>query len=664
MSDSSSSDSSEENSNARFLGQRGKTVLWCLLLLGLGYAAGHSFWYAATPMGMYPVLDSKENLLLAKDIAENRLPAEPFYRAPGYPLVLSIAVKLGLPEILLPDWARLVNLLSWLISLWLIWRLAIELWGDISAGIVACLIWALYPVGLFFMVDPLDITLAVALMLAGLDRALAFLKSANAQNALASGFLLALAGLTRPQMWSIALVVPCLMCLLVWLDCRRQKVDAASTSERKAPCWPVFVVWIGLAIPALTMGIFNAQLSGSFKVLPTQGPFNLWAANRPDSHGKYYTQQIEINQSERHVNPARIESLLMYRKDIGDDAPADVASVNDYWRGRFFKMVSDDPVGFFRRLAAKTYYLFNNYEQYNNKTFAVHHGLSPWLRWNFLGWGLLMTAALPLLLWGRKNRLSFTILAGAALAYTAGVVLTYVSARFRIPLVPLLAVFAGGWGIMPWSRLGFDQIAAGLCLMLAGAVLTFSNFWQVREPVTEIQDYLLLGYAALDAGEDEEALMWSQEALEVNPLRHAAQELEVIARYNLDLAALPDRPSGEQLEKRIAVAAALDKYSPRVAYIYGVYLHWNGDTSAAQAQWLSLIGLNNSLSQEAMTALVMTDGLPNELKMRIVAIPDSQLSPQLRVATQMSAGGGGVPTGLPNGSDANLLARQLVMLFY
>jgi hypothetical protein len=41
-------------------------------------------------------------------------------------------------------------------------------------------------------------------------------------------------------------------------------------------------------------------------------------------------------------------------------------------------------------MARKAYALLNNWEQYNNKTYAFHKALSPWLSWNPLCWGLLL----------------------------------------------------------------------------------------------------------------------------------------------------------------------------------------------------------------------------------------------------------------------------------
>lgn len=623
---------------------RGPRLLALVLAAGLVYALAYCLWYSATPMGAHPVLDGKENLQLAWDISEGRLAAEPFYRAPLYPLILSLAYGLGLPESLGPDFARLVNLAAWLASVWLVARLALQLWNHERAAVAAAAIWAFYPVGVFFTGDPLDITLAIALMLGGLDRACAFLRTASPQAAMSSGFLLALAALTRPQMWAIALAMPVVLIVLVYGLRRGPGVEVIQPNEKppKAPPrWPVFFIFLGLSLPAVMMGAFNKKLSGEFVIMPTQGPFNLWAANRPGSHGKYFAQQVEVYQDDRHENPARVESIYHYRKDRGVDASLDWGDINAYWRERTKQMVAEDPGGFAGRLSRKVYYLFNDYEQYNNKTFSVHKALAPALRFNPLGWGVLLIAGAPLLFWGRKNPLVLAILLGAAAAFVGGLALTYVSARFRLPLAPLLAVISSGWLVAPWRDVRGWRLIAGCVAVLVAAGLTFTSLLGVRKPSTEIQDYLLLGYAAMEAGQDGEAMTWADRALAEDSTRLAARELKVVAQYNLeltDILAGAERPSGPILEARLHAAESIAAYSPRVAFIAGVYAWWHGDADEARAQWLSLVEQTNSVSQSALTALLMTGELPQDALPALARIPEKLRQPMLQVALAHAAG--------------------------
>jgi len=639
-----------------------KGVFW-ILFLGLAYAVAYCLFYGLTSMGAYPVLDGKENLQLAWDIADSSLPQEPFYRAPLYPLILSIAMGLGLPDSLWPDFARLINLVAWLVSVWLVSRLAGQVWNNERAGLLAAAVWALYPVGLFFLGDPLDILLSIALLLGGLDRAAAFLRSASAQQALACGFLLVLAALTRPQMWSVALAMPVILLVLVYGVRRRQDVDVIQPNEQMVktpPRWPVFLIFLGMALPALMMGAFNKKLSGDFVIMPTQGPFNLWAANKPGAHGKYYVQQIEVHQQGEHRNPARLEARYHFEQEFGEDVEGDWHNVNHYWRQRTVGMIAEDPLGLVGRLARKGYYLLNHHEQYNNKTYAVHKGLSPVLAWNPLGWGVLLTLAAPLLFWGRRNPLLFTTLLLASLAYAASLLLTYVSARFRLPLAPLLAVLLGGWATLPWVDARGWRLWAGVAMIPLAAGLAFTNFFGVREPPTAIQDYLLLGYAALDAGDDSEALRWANRALEEDPTRLAARELAVVTRYNqwLTKVLANGGPTwSSDREDDIAEAQSLADYSPRVRYITGVYEWSMGEAESARARWLGLLDGQNADLQNALTALIMTGQPTTPVLTALARLPEDQRLPQLQVALAYSKG-------QPLNSAGEAILKQLMAVYF
>lgn len=643
---------------------RGVRPLAWVLMLGAAYAVAYCFWYGATSMGAHPVLDGKENLQLAWAVADASLPGEPFYRAPLYPLIISLGMGLGLPESLWPDFARLINLVAWVVSLWLVARLAMQLWANQRAALAAAGVWALYPVGLFFLGDPLDITLSIALLLGGLDRAAALLRSASPQQALASGFLLALAALTRPQMWTVALAMPFILIVLIYGFRRGGDVEVLQANEQSLkppPRWPVFFIFLGLALPAILMGAFNQKLSGDFTILPTQGPFNLYSANKPGAHGKYFAQQIEVYQHDQHQNPARVESIYHYLRDRGSDASTDWREINDYWRGRTKEMLADDPVGFAGRLARKGYYLANNYEQYNNKTYSVHKDLSPVLKYNPLGWGVLLVLATPLVFWGRKNPLLLTVLLGAVVAYAGGLLLTYVSARFRLPLAPILAVLVGGWATLPWqSTKGWRLWTGGGGMLLAG-VLAFSSWFAVREPPTAIQDYLLLGYAALDDGQDAEAKRWAETALEEDPQRLAARELAVVAAYNLNLdevirAGNPKLVSSwrSNFEK----AQKLAPYSPRVNYMTGVYAWWAGDRENARSRWASLLEEKGSLAQSALTALIMTGegGLSSQIKTALARMPEKDRQASLQVALAHRRG-------QPLSEDGQAVLQQLQAVY-
>ena len=257
-------------------------------------------------------------------------------------------------------------------------------------------------------------------------------------------------------------------------------------------------------------------MSGVAGFLPWQGPYNLWAANRPGANGRYYTQHVSLPPELARANPARAESILLYAQET-QGQPPEIPRMNAHWRARFLDEVTNHPLRWGALMARKTYALLNNWEQYNNKTFAFHKARSPWLSWNPICWGLLLMLGVAgfARLWAESPR-SAHAFALVWVGCAASILLFFVSARFRLPLVAMLAVLAGGASAAPAFSTGWRPTRrAGLAglVALAGFV-AFSNFGNVRDPSTFVQDHVLLARAAYTVGDGHAtAFTEAQEAL-------------------------------------------------------------------------------------------------------------------------------------------------------
>ena len=471
--------------------------------LALGYALAHLGWYLGTPLGRVPVLDERENIDLAGALFGGTLPREPFYRAPGYALVLCLLRGAGVSAAGLFPAALVLGAVLHAANAALAARIALR-WFGAGAALAAGLLVALDPVLVHFATQALDATLGLTLFLLGM----AFLAGADG---------------ARPRAW------PWAACALAW---------SAATLVR-----PNYLfAWLALLVLAALGGagrvrrvaasagagllLFGAaslwqwSVSGIPGFLPWQGAYNLWSANRPGANGRYYTQQVSLSPELARANPARSESIYLYEKETG--GPTDIRSMNAYWRHRFLAEVSAHPLRWAGLEARKAYALLNDWEQYNNKTYAFHKARSPWLRWNPIGWGVLLILGVA-----GGARLAFesprsaALLGFVAAAVAVSVLLFFVSARFRLPLVGLLGAVAGGALARPGFWLGWPAPRrAGLLLAvgLAGA-LAFTRFGGVADRSTFVQDHALLARAAFTVGDNATALAEARAALELQP-RH------------------------------------------------------------------------------------------------------------------------------------------------
>ena len=482
-------------------------------LAALAYALGHLGWYLTTPLGRVPVLDERENIDLATAIFQGTLPALPFYRAPGYALALAGMRACGVSAAGLFPAALLLGVLLHGAGAALAAIAARRLFGG-AAGLASGLLFALDPVLVHFATQAVDATLGMALFLGGF----ALLPGLRAgtprpRDWIAPSLFWAAATLARPNYLLSWIVLP----LLALATAPRGRLRMAAAAAALA----------GAAFFA-AQGAWQWHICRDPGFLPWQGPYNLWAANRPGANGRFFVQQESLPPELARANPARVESILLYERET-HGAPATIPLMSAFWRGRFISHVLSHPLQWCRLLARKTYALADNWEQYNNKTFAFHKALSPWLRWNPICWGLVLVLALA---GGARLRAEspgkLLPVTAAALSCAAAVILFFASARFRLPLAAIGCVLAGGALAAPRFWAGW---APGRRLALAAAcaatlAVSFSRFGNVASPETMVQDHVLLARAAYTVGDDPLALAEARAALAMQPWHPDARVIE------------------------------------------------------------------------------------------------------------------------------------------
>ena len=582
------------------------------------YGVGYLIWYLGTPLGRAPQLDGAENLALAGKIVAGTLPHEPFYRAMLYPAVLAVPLKLGLPAENLPAFALIFGLFCHFAIALGVARLSTRLWagpGESMAAWLAASLWAFNPIALFYAVDVLDTVPSLALAVWALvwwSR-----PGQRTHDAWVGGVLLGLAVAARPHFLPLVFIAPLAR---AWLAGRWKPKLADS------------LAWAGAAFVLILLGVVQVWWSGEFRILPAQGPYNFYAANRPGANGKYYTQQIYFDQLAPGENPAQKEEAVLYDKVKSQNSVPEEL----YWKGQAWSSITQNPFAWLKLMTKKAYYLFNDFDQYNNKTYAWHKEESPWLRWNFLGWGVLFVAAafVTPFSWSRTATLKDTArcarLAGVFLVfvtYAAGVLLYYASGRFRLPLAPLLCVLVAA----PESCLGSVRRNWRYWFWPLGAlVLTATNFFDARDQSTFIQDEQLSANAAAQVGNDAQAYYLAQQVLSEDPSRPDARRVALVSYFNLTLT------DGKQYDNlvgwldQLPLLENLNLNDATLALVAGV-AHWKtGDTSGAEVIWQGAAGKFGPHSPPAQ-ALATAQKILGKTSPSTTAAPDQPMLDYLEI---------------------------------
>jgi hypothetical protein len=537
---------------------RGAALLYCCLA---------AFAWLSDPMAMAPQLDAGENIDLANRINEGTNPVEPFYRAMLYPWTLSLFPF----QAALPSFAVFLGLVLHIGSAFLTGVLAREIWQSKAAGNVAVVLQAINPVSLFFALQVLDMALGIFLFMA----ALVMLLVKDTRRAMVIGGLLAgLACMARPHFLPAAILLPIVPLL-------------QGTSHRPSAWLNCVGIAAGLATVLAGHGLINRAHSGEFRILPWQGSYNLYAANRDGANGLYYKQTIDVS-SGNYTNPAREESEMIYGMETGETPPYDIDQMNRFWKDRFIGEVLHDPGQWIGLVAFKAYAVLNNFEQYNNLTYDFHKARLPHLRYNPLGWGLLLVSgSLGFLILSTKDWRKSGLLLILILGYSVSLLLYYASARFRLPLVPLMTILAVG-PIVHFRQLltSRRRIIFSASVAAGSAVLAFSAVGPVKSGDTHIQDRLLLANANARVSRDAEAADLSLQVLAEQPGRREALRTYSISYFNLQLEQSPERMRfGDWNQQRDRVPR-LTTDDPAYESVYAFYL-WNwGNPSEATDIWL------------------------------------------------------------------------------
>jgi len=309
----------------------------------------------------------------------------------------------------------------------------------------------------------------------------------------------------------------------------------------------------GLAIVFAPVVARNYSVDGGFYLTTSQFGSNFYIGNNPNADGTYASIRFGRGAPEFE----RLDAKEVAEESVGRTlSPSEVSS---FWTGRALGYITSQPLSWLKLTGRKILLLFNRNEMLDTEAQESYAEFSVVLR--VLGWvthfGLLVPLALigVIATWPDRRRL--LIVHALALAYAASVVMFFVFARYRYPLVPFLIVFAAA----PFDSRVRDYIARTLTqgnskkwqwAAIVVVVAIFSN-WPVLSPtlmqsITENN----LGTAFLEKGQYDQAIAHHERAIALRPdyapaynnlgavLRAAGRLDDAVARYQQALAIRPD----------------------------------------------------------------------------------------------------------------------------
>src|SRR5262249_37945449 len=349
-----------------------------------------------------------------------------FYEAPLYPYLLGLVYSIAGRSLMA---VRLVQAIVGSASCVLLASAARRMFSP-TVGLVAGLMLALYAPAIFFdgllQKSVLDVFF-VCLALYFIARITVRLQADWLYLGLAIGGL----SLTRENALVFVVVI------VAWAFIRANMTSAL-----------LFIA--GVAIVIAPVAIRNGVDGGGFYITTSQSGPNLFIGNHSGGNGSYQSLRYGRGAPEFERQDATELAEHALHRSL---TPGEVSS---YWTNRAIDFMMSQPGAWLRLMGRKIVLLWNATEMVDTEDQSKHADWSPVLRvLGFVGhFGVLVPLAAVGLVVTWRDRRQLWIVYALIATYAASVVIFYVFARYRYPLVPMLIVFAAA-GVVGIRDSGF-----------------------------------------------------------------------------------------------------------------------------------------------------------------------------------------------------------------
>jgi tetratricopeptide (TPR) repeat protein len=480
--------------------------------------------------------------------------SRPFYFAPGYAYALAFLYRHASATLVA---VYVVQLVLGLVTLAAIHRLASDAFGR-RAGVFAAALAALYAPLPFLEMKILSSSLGLALLVLSLTSLTAARTRGGWWRWAIGGWLLGTTSLVRPEMLILSPF------LLVWLA-------RWGGGRRVVATAVVFAAWALAIAPA---AVHNLRTGGGATLISSQGGLTFYQSNNERAAGFYvllddqgFSGSPETQEQEDQTIAERALGRTLTRSEA-----------TRYWFGRGFAFITARPGQFIWLLGQKLRRYVGSYEWGTEFNLYVERE-SIWLLW--LAWvpfALLVGLALPGLVRRPLGPTGELLLATLA-ANLVGVLMFYMSSRYRLAAVPALVALGGRTLDRLVSDFRADRRRFLVTAAVVAAIVAVTHpEWSVEgRRRQEAASHCATGRVWSGKNEQARARTEYEHALAMDPTRHDCWYLLGIALRGLDQPASAARAFGKAIELR---PGFVDAHVGR-----GLTLEAAGDLEGARAAY-------------------------------------------------------------------------------
>lgn len=364
-----------------------------------------------------------------------------FFRAPLYPYLLALIYRVFGHNYFIP---RLIQFIVGSLSCVLIYLLGRKVFNR-RTGIIAGVIASFYGVLIYF--DG-ELQLPVMEVFLGMLFILTFIRAREKPSFkkwILCGVFLGLSALVRPNILLVGIA------LLIWILVKSTgngKTRFPRILHSKSLVYAGCLA-LGTILMILPVTLRNYVKGHDFVFISSQGGMNFYIGNNPQSDGS-----SAILPGGRTTWWGSYEDAIrIAEKNLGRTLKP--SEVSGYWYKQGLKSATSRPFSFLKLMLKKFALFWNGNELSNNKDFYFFARSAPLLKFLIFRWGIYFPFGLiiPLSLVGiilfhskklyrpAREREDIYLLEIFLFAYMLSVILFFVTARYRVPVLPVLIIF-------------------------------------------------------------------------------------------------------------------------------------------------------------------------------------------------------------------------------
>jgi tetratricopeptide (TPR) repeat protein len=475
---------------------------------------------------------------------------EVFFMGPLYPYFLALVYKAFGPSILA---AKLVQSLVGSLTAGFTFLLGREVFGR-RVGIIAGFLAAVYVPFIFtdsLLLYPVLATLLNTVMLYLLYCGI---RRSSSRVFLGSGVF---AGFSAAGNASVLAFAPLAAGYIVL--CRKWTRAAA---VRKAAIFAA-----GIALVVLPILARNYVVGRDLVPLTSNAGLNFYIGNSAKATGAYVKPEgLDI-----YADP---EGKAIAERDLG--RPLKPSQVSAYWTDRALAYVRSHPGDFLRNVVRKFFFFWSVYEIPQIEHLPFEQQYSWILKLPTPSFGIVCPLGVLGIVLALRRRSDAWPLFLFIAAYSASIIAFFVVARYRLPAVTALMVFAACyvvWLVSESARGRWRPVAYSLIAFVVVFVLVHINFYRIHPLNGFAQSHYRLGVILESKGDPAAALANYRRAVEMDPGI-------VPARVNLGIL-LSRQGKYEEAKRELAEAVRRDPGYDKALYNLGLVYAETGRNDSA-----------------------------------------------------------------------------------